>query len=72
MIDDATMIEAVLRVAIQAAEPMPPSEKADVYDGISRIARDINPDLSKQACDLAAALREAELLQLHFKNLFKS
>ncbi len=65
-----TLIDPLVRAAVTAAESMPPSQKADVYDGIAHVARRVDPKLAEQAAELAAALREAEALQLHFRNLF--
>jgi len=64
------LIAPLLRTAIQAADSLPPNERADVYDGVAYITGELDPVMARQASELATAIRESEALQLHFRNLF--
>lgn len=66
----AELLRPLLAAAIRSAEGMAPAEKADVFAGIAHVTRRADPATSREAAQLAAALRESEGLQLRFRNLF--
>lgn len=68
----ADLYRPLLAVAVRGAETLPPAERADVFDGIAALTRRFDADLSADAQILANAIRDAEGLQLHFRNLFAS
>ncbi|MBB5037121.1 hypothetical protein [Prosthecobacter dejongeii] len=54
--------------AIKGADSLPATEKADVYEGIAQIAERAGlATTARDALNLANALREAEMLQLNFR-----
>lgn len=75
-----TAVKIMIGAAARAAESLPTSERADVFEGIS-IAASQFPEMgptsepaqvAQYAASLAASLRDAESLQLHFRNLFNA
>jgi len=60
----------MIAAAVRGAEGLPPTERADVFEGIAEVAKAFDAELSQQALTLAQAIRDAEGLQLHFRNLF--
>ena len=64
------LLRPLIAAAVRGAEGLPPTERADVFEGIAEVARVFDPELSQQALTLARAIRDAEGLQLHFRNLF--
>ncbi|WP_397379686.1 hypothetical protein [Prosthecobacter sp.] len=64
------LLTPLIAAAIRGAESLPPVERADVFEGIAQITAEQDPETSRNAQDLAKAIRDAEGLQLHFRNLF--
>lgn len=64
------LLRPLIRTAVNGAEGLPAADRADVFEGIAHITRKADPTTSREAAQLAHALREAEGLQLHFRNLF--
>lgn len=56
--------------ALRGVETLTPADKADVYEAIAELSRPWDGAMSRSARELATALRDAEGLQLHFRNLF--
>jgi hypothetical protein len=69
---DLAIIGPLIRVAAIAAEGLSPKERADVYEGIAHVAKSSDPALAEDARLYAQAMRDAEHLQLHFKDLFRN
>lgn len=63
-------LRPMIAAALRGAEPLIPTERADVFEGIALITRQGDQDMSKQAEAVAAALREAEAMRLQFCNQF--
>lgn len=66
----AQLYRPLLAAAVRGAEELTPIERADVFEGIGRLAARFDPAMSRDALTLAAAIRDAEGLQLHFRSLF--
>lgn len=67
-----TSIKSLIAAGVRGCEGLSPTEKADVYEGIAFIAHSYDADTAAQALTLASSLRDAESLQLHFRNLFSA
>lgn len=73
-------VKTMIGAAARDAESLPASERADVFEGIAISASQFpemgpasEPALvAERAASLAASLRDAESLQLHFRNLFNA
>jgi hypothetical protein len=63
-------VHALIEAVLPHLSAMPPMQRADVYEGIAEVTARLSPDLHATAHQIAAQLREADLAQLHFKNLF--
>jgi len=63
-------LRPMLAAAVRGAESLRPVDRADVFEGISLVTRSNDKATSQQAAALAQAIRDAEGLQLHFRNLF--
>lgn len=68
----AQALRPFIAAAVRGSENLSPIERADVYEGIEMVTRRRDPAMSKQAGELAEALREAEARQRQFHNLFDS
>jgi len=68
--DLASLYRPLLAVAVKGAADLPAVDRADVFEGIAQLSRRFDPEMSAQAQELAEAIRTAEGLQLHFRNLF--
>ncbi|MGC3991676.1 MAG: hypothetical protein QM796_18695 [Chthoniobacteraceae bacterium] len=65
-------LDCLFRVAQSALPTLPPTERADVYDGIAVAAAPHHRERSRKAARLATLIREVETLQLTFrKDLFE-
>lgn len=65
----AMLMRPLITAAIHGASELSAVEKADVYEGIALIAQKAGlEDTARNANTLAQALRDAEMLQLHFKD----
>jgi hypothetical protein len=61
---------ALINVALPYLDALPPQQRADVYEGIADATQGLDVNMSTTAARIADQLREAELGQLHFRNLF--
>ena len=51
---------------------LPAAERADVYDAVAFVSRDVMPAISEAAHNAAEALRDAEACQLTFTSLLQA
>lgn len=73
-------VKTMIGAAARAAETLSATEKADVFEGIAISAGqfpEMGPtsepaQVAQHAATLASSLRDAESLQLHFRNLFNA
>ena len=65
-----SLVTSFIRHALIGVEKLPPTQRADQYEGAAILLRPHSEPESAAAMKTALALREAEALQLHFKNLF--
>lgn len=63
-------VHALIEAVLPHLSVMAPMQRADVYEGIAEVTAKISPDLHATAKKIATQLREADLAQLHFHNLF--
>lgn len=63
-------VRALIEAALPHLDALPPMTRADVYEGIAEVTAQIAPELQRTAAQIAEQLRNADLMQLHFRNLF--
>lgn len=63
-------VRALIEVALPHLPDLPPAQRADVYEGIADVTAGLDEGMRSTAADIATHLREAEMLQLNFRNLF--
>jgi hypothetical protein len=61
------MLRALAKVALPAVETLPPSDRADAYEGLAIALRADEPELSTRAETAAISIREAESAQMTFR-----
>jgi hypothetical protein len=64
-------VRVLIRVAMDAVEDLPPADRADAYDGLAIVAAKVNPEAAQIARQIAEGLRDCELRQGQFRDLFK-
>jgi hypothetical protein len=62
-------LHRLLQLALPAVEALPPSDRADLYDGIAAACRGVDAEMHQQALNAAQTLREASSAQMSFRNL---
>jgi len=62
----------LLRLAAEHAPELPPAQRADIYEGIQLASEGLDRSISEEARRTAAAIREAETLQLTFASLLRT
>lgn len=67
-----SLVFPVIHRALIGCENLPPSERADLYDGAALCLRDIAPTEANAAELTAKTLREAEQLQLELALMLKA
>lgn len=67
--NNVSALKALFRVAIPAADQLPPAQRADVYEGMAVASALIDADLSETAASVARDLRAAQSAQLLFKEI---
>lgn len=72
MSDEKSLVLCFVRAAAPALETLPPAERADAYEGLHIVTRAHAPELSTQAQQIAAQLRDAEVLQGDFLRLLQA
>lgn len=63
-------VRALVEAALPYLHLLPPAQRADVYEGIADVMQGLDSGLCASAAKIATHLREAEMLQLSFRNLF--
>lgn len=63
-------VRALIELALPNLDALPPVQRADVFEGIADVTRDLDPEMNAMALRIASQLRDAELQQLNFRNLF--
>lgn len=63
-------VRALIEAALPHLDALPTSHRADVYEGIAEVTRGLDPKTHRTALRIAGHLRNSDLLQLHFRNLF--
>ncbi|WP_395737451.1 hypothetical protein [Prosthecobacter sp.] len=61
----------LIHLAAEHAPALPPAQRADIYEGIQIASERLDRSISEEARRTAAALREAETLQLTFATLLR-
>jgi hypothetical protein len=64
-------LRPLIALAVEAAPSLPPSQRADIYEGIALAIGSLDPEASSQAATIARNLRDAEVQQLTFAGLFR-
>lgn len=67
---NSALYRPLLAAAVRGSDSLPALDKADVFEGIAHLSARFDPEMSRDARSLANAIRDAEGLQLHFRNLF--
>ncbi len=62
-------VRALIDVALPHLHNLQPSRRADAYEGIADITAGLDETMRSTAHSIAVHLREAEMLQLHFKTM---
>lgn len=65
-------LRPLISLAVDAAPGLPPSQRADLFEGIALAIGPLDKAASTQAATIAEHLREAEVQQLTFAGLFRS
>lgn len=63
-------VRALIEVTLPHLGTLPPSQRADAYEGIADVMQGLDEGLCAFATKIAVHLREAEMLQLSFRDLF--
>ena len=61
----------VIQRALEGAESLPATQRADLFEGISVLCDTHLPDVSKAASETAETLRAAEQRQLTFASMLR-
>jgi hypothetical protein len=64
------LIATLMTRAFDGVETEPADVRADLFEAAAELLRSHCPEEAETARKTAAAIREAEQLQLHFRNLF--
>lgn len=67
-----SLVFPVITRALLGAEDLPPSQRADLYEGIAECLAAKFPTEARAAADTAQSLREAEHLQMELRLLLKA
>jgi hypothetical protein len=64
-------VQPLIQLVVTHVDAMPPSERADIYEGLSLLLAPINPEAAERASLACEAIRTAESQQLSFLLLFR-
>ncbi len=65
------LIRAVCEAALQTAENLTAPAKADIFEGISLMAKEYDEQISTHAGEIAHHLRESEIRQMSFQTILR-